>query len=254
LSFDYTSRLQKGGALLEDMRRLVLAWSDDLMDGDPLQVAMRALGKATGARAKDTYVRSFRPRFIHGDPPNAWKLARMLEDAGASLEVLRPFYYWLTARAEKPLYEYVTNELCARGTSTLRIEVNDVIVWLRDRLEAEGRGWSPTILRKVARGMLAALRDFDILQGKTKKSLAPQHLSAEAFAIIAFSLHKIGASGKGLVHHPDWRLFLLGDHEVERCFLEAHQAGWLSFHAAGNIFRIDFPAETFQEYVYAILG
>ena len=53
-----TTRLQKGGALLSDMRRLVAAWSVNAALEDASAFVMRTLGKPSLARAR----RHFHPR------------------------------------------------------------------------------------------------------------------------------------------------------------------------------------------------
>lgn len=250
-----TSRLQKGGALLSDMRRLVAAWSANSASEDASAFVMRTLGKPSLARARDTFVRAFRPRFLEGNPPEAWRLARALEDMGADPETAKAFYFWITARSEKVLYHYATDELMApRASAHRQIKVEDAVRWLRERLRSHDKEWSPTVTRKVARGMLAALRDFGVLQGAAVKTIAPRHCPLEAFALIAFCLHEMGASGRAIVRHTDWRLFLFGEHEVERALLECHQKGWLGYQAAGAICRIDFPTIPFKEYVRVVLG
>lgn len=252
---DINSRLQKGGALLSDMRRLVAAWSESIASGDASEFVMRILGKPSLARARDTFIRAFRPRFIEGSPPEAWRLARSLEDSDTDPETVKAFYFWITARSEKVLYYYVTDELmAARASANRQIKVEDVMQWLREHLRSNGKEWSPIVTRKVARGMLAALRDFGILQGANVKTIAPRHCPLEAFTLIAFCLHDLGASGRALLDHDDWRLFLFDTRDVERALLESHQKGWLSYQAAGAICRIDFPSIPFKEYVRVILG
>jgi hypothetical protein len=250
-----TSRLQKGGALLPDMRQMVGLWSDNIAQTDPIPLLARSLTKNTMARVKDTFARAFRPRFISGNPPEAWRMARVLEDQNANIEVVRPFYYWITARAEPALYGFVADLVYTRtrsGQSVIRIE--EAIAWLNHRLRLTGKAWTPTVLKKVARGMMAALRDFGILEGAVRKRIATVNLCPEAFALIAFCLHDMGATGRDLVRHPDWRLFLLGEAEVERLLMECHQHGWLKFEAAGDLRRTEFPSATFKEYAHVVLG
>jgi hypothetical protein len=248
-----TSRIQKGGALLNDMRRLVAAWSDNSASEDISAFVMRTLGKPSLARARDTFSRAFRPRFLEGNPPQAWKLARALEDDGVDPETAKAFYFWITARSEKVLYHYVTEDLmAARASAHRQIKVEDAMRWLRERLRSSDKEWSPTVTRKVARGMLAALRDFGVLQGAKVKTIAPRHCPLEAFALIAFCLHEMGASGRALLDHHDWHLFLFTTSDVERDLLECHQKGWLGYQAAGTICRIDFPSIPFKEYVHVV--
>ena len=100
---------------------------------------------------------------------------------------------------------------------------------------------------KVARGILATLRDFGILEGTAKKRIAPVYLPIESFAYIAFALHQEDVSGQNLVQHRDWLLFLFSPPVVEHMFLEADRHGLLRFQAAGKIVRVDFPAHSFEE-------
>lgn len=245
----YTSRLQKGGALLDDMRVLVRFWREGT-DAEVVEDVIRqnVLGKTSRARVRQTLTRAFLPRFVHGKPPDGWKIIRPLEDAAAPREIVTPVYYWLTARSEPLLYEFVCDFLAghkARGDSLVSTE--DAAGFIRGRLQQEDRRWSRTVTVKVARGLLAALRDFGILTGRMKKRIAPTYLPLEAFVHIAFTLGREGASGERLLHHPDWRLFLLSPSEVEHLFLEAHRHHLLDYQAAGAIVRIEFPARTLEE-------
>ena len=97
----YTTRIQKGGALLEEMRQLVLLWSDaPIAENRAEVIRSNPLNKATRARIADILNRIFIPRFVEGPIPNAWKLLRPLEELSPSLSTVRPIYFWLTALAE----------------------------------------------------------------------------------------------------------------------------------------------------------
>lgn len=250
-----TARMQKGGALLPDMRAIVALWEEGMEKGDPLPEIARVLPKATLSRVKDTYTRSFRPRFLQGTPPDAWKYARVLEDRGTELNVVRPFYYWLTARSEAALYGFVTERLLpAHRAGKFDVRTADASEWLDEVNRRAGREWTPTVTLKTARGMLAALRDFGILEGENRKKIAPVSLNRQAFSLIAFCLAGLGVSGRAFLQHSDWKLFLLGETGVEHMCLESHQYGWMQFESAGGIARIEFPGVTFEEYADAVLG
>jgi hypothetical protein len=246
----YHSRLQKGGALLEDMRTLVRSWHGDE------KLGKAQLQKATRARAHDTMIRAFIPRFVNGNPREAWRLVRVLEDFDAEPEILRPIYYWLTTRNDRLLYDYVSIELCAIARSgDRRIRINETVQWIRSRLKAsEQDPWSPSVTLRVARGLLAALRDFTILEGKAIKRVASFNMPLESFCWIAFTLQNLGFTGTALVNHSDWKLFLLSSMHVENLFFQAHQHGFLEYHAAGGVFRVGFPVSSHDEYAHVILA
>jgi hypothetical protein len=178
-----------------------------------------------------------------------------LEQHQPAAETARAFYYWITARAEPVLYRYVTEELFLQArsgiTTVTSVEVGE---WLR-RIKTGGpRPWSSIVSIKVARGLLAALRDFGILTGASRKTIAPFHLPLEAFCLIAFCLRNVLGDHQDLTQHPDWRLFLLSPKSVERLLLEAHQLNWLHYQAAGAVTRLEFPADSFQNYARLVLN
>jgi hypothetical protein len=240
---EYTSRLQKGGALLEDFRALVRIWRDAPPERLTEEVICgNLLGKKSRGRVRDTLKRAFLPRLVFGDPSHAWKIVRTLEDAQAPPEVVRPVYYWLTIRNDRLMREFVTEHLLPRKQYDNRpVTVEETVEFIRGRLHKAGKEWSDSVTLKVARGLLAALRDFGILEGRAKKRIAASYLPVEAFAHIASTLQRMGFSGRHLVGHDDWRLFMLTPSEVEHLFLEADRSKLLHYQAAGSVVRVDFP-------------
>jgi hypothetical protein len=253
----YNSRLQKGGALLPEMRALVRLWHND---ASPVELKRQftqdnVLGKGTRSRMLDVVKRTFLPRYVYGNPPEAWRALRVLEEAGTPLSVMRSLYYFYGARAEALMGDFVRQVVHERYQAGLReITVGQATAFIR---QAEGKGhiappWSDSVTVRVARGLLAALRDYGILEGKVKKRIAAIYLPPVSFAYIAFILHQEQPAGERLLAHPDWRLFLLSTQAVERAFMEAQQRGLLTYQAAGSIIRIEFPAQEIVEYAYAL--
>ena len=248
----YNSRLLKAGALIDEMRTLVRLW-DERKNSMPLSAlaSQNLLGKASRSRELDILKCAFIPRFVKGKPPQAWKIVRTLEDQRASLEILRPIYYWITARNEPLLYDFICEEL-EMISKMVFVSVTEVAGWIKGKLKAKNLIWSETAIKGVARGILAILRNFNILQGRVKKRIAPFYLPIESFAYIAFCLSKEGFSGSRLQEHPDWRLFLLNSSATERMFLEADRHKLLKYMAAGGILRIEFPARTYEEMAHVV--
>ena len=254
---NYTTRLLKGGALINDMRLIVQNWSD--YEAPQLQgkriIQKNLLGKKTKARSMDVYRRTFSQRFLKGDPPEAWKIVMPLEKANIPIDILKPVYYWITARSDHVLYDFVTEELFDRSSgSDHSIRVDETTLWIKKKLLEQKQNWTETVTLKVARGMLAALRDFGILEGGAKKRIAPAYLPVESFAYLAFVLNHLGNSGESLINHSDWRLFLFNAQVVEHMFLEAHQNRFLNYQSAGKIYRIEFFAKTIEEMTDVIAG
>ena len=231
------------------MRTLVRLWDEEKNSTSLSALASQnLLGKPSRGRELDILKYAFLPRFVKGRPFQAWKIVRVLEDQEAPLEILRPVYYWITARNEPLLYDFMCEELeVINRVGSFFVNITEVVKWIRDKLEEQKIVWSEATIKGVAGKILAILRDFGILQGKVKKKIAPFYLPIEAFSYISFCLTKEGVSGGKLIQHPDWKLFLLSSEAIERMFLEADKEKMLNYFAAGKVIRIEFPANTYEE-------
>lgn len=246
----YTARLQKGGALVGDMRQILLAW-----DGTPgcaeRIVRTNAVSAPSRSRALDIVMRTFIPRFVASAPPDLWRGMQVVERAGWSPVALLPLHYYAAAAAEPLLWDFVVETLSARhAQGYAEVRVSEVLRFLDRSADTRfpGRRWSKEVSVRVARGLLAALRDFGVLSGAVKKRIAPMLLPPESFAFIARIRHDLGVRGQAALEDPCWRLFFLGETAVERLFLEAHQRKLLSYLAAGSVIRIDFPGDDLEAY------
>ena len=253
----YTTRLQKGGALLDEMRQLMLHWSGGSGEAQRI-LTENPLALPTRARARDVIVRTFVPRFVKGDWPYLWRPLAVFERNGASLEQVRPIHYLAAARSEPLVLDFVCDFLWPRYSSgrlvggiTSRDAAEFINSQPADRFG--GSRWTDTVTIKVARGLLAALRDFGVLEGRQRKTVHPAFLPVGSFAFIACMLYQSFGSGDKLLHAHDWRLYLLLPESVERLFFEAHQRKLLTYRAAGSVVQVEFPADSLEEYAHVIL-
>ena len=172
----YTTRLLKAGALLDEMRILVRNW-DDLQNRNSqnrLILIENILDKPSRSRARDIVRSAFVPRFINGKPQEAWKIVLVLEKLNVSINILRSLYYWITARNEPILYDFVCEELIKmKQTGKQFITVYEVVRWIKNKLLSYKITWSESVILGVARKILAILRDFHLLQGKVNKKITP---------------------------------------------------------------------------------
>lgn len=254
----YTTRLQKAGAAIEDSRILLRHWSYEIPTEQLTEklVSENVLGKTSRMRMKDIITRVFVPRYVNGEPKDAWRYLQTLEVGGTDSDTMASMLYFHTARSEKILYDFMVEEVYPRfivGHS--EIGVDDAVKFISEVVPRETKErWTDTVSLKVARGMLAALRDFGVLEGKVKKQIRPTHLSPTAFSIITFLIHTKTKSGERIINADDWKLYLLSPEVVERKLLDAHQLGFLIYKVAGNIKRIDFSYESVEEMAHELAG
>lgn len=246
----YSSRIIKAGALLPDTKLLLESWDEDVDVQTNLDRVRQEnlFGKASRSRIEDILL-VFRQRYLKD--PEVLKALVALAQGRMSAESLDLILYFQAVRSDLLLHDLVTELLNEwSGRSDREIRPWEVQNWIEEQVEAgkTERSWSTAVQRRVMQGLLSALRDFGIFEGKVKKRLAYVYLPLDAFAFIAFQLHGEGRTGKALLHDSEWRLFLLQEGTVERFFLEAHQEGLLEYYAAGPVVRIDFPAQNLKEY------
>lgn len=248
----FNANIQKGGALLDDARRVVDVW--DLDEDASWNLARiseeNLLAKRSRARADDVLRRVIRPRLVEPGPHVIAALKQLLPLPRAFADA----YYYEAARddgllaafAEGPLFEW-----WERGQ--VGVDVQAVSAWLADLGESDQASrWTPTIRTKVARGLLAALRDFGILNGTVRKEFASVSLSNAGFGYVAFRLHEAGASSRALVSSTVWRRWLLDPPRVTELFHEAERQGLWRYSAAGSAVRVDWLQETLGEAVRAV--
>ncbi len=250
----YTSRIIKAGALLADTKTMLANWDERLSVAENLNRFRREniFGKASRSRIEDMLA-IFRQRYLASS--SVTKALVTLVQGGFPNEGLDRILYFHAAQADALLHDIVT-EVLVRFHAMGKVDVVPehiraaITKWI-----AAGRitnEWSENTLVRATRELLSTLRDFGILQGAVNKRLAPIYLPVEAFAYLAFYLQQRQPSGERLLGDPEWQLFFLSRHAVERFFLEAHQHHLLEYRAAGSIIRITFPAASIEEYAYAL--
>ncbi len=252
----YTSRIIKASALIADTRLLLAEWDLTSPVANNLDRLRRqnVFGKASRSRIEDILL-IFRQRYF--DDPDVGGALVTLAQGGAPSGWLDPLLYFFTAQNDRVLRDMVVDLLFARqqaGFSDLPVGAVERQVWEWVAAGKTTSYWGDGTLTRVAQGVMATLRDFGVLQGKTHKRITPVYLPVPAFAMVAFWLHHREGSGDRTLHSDDWKLFFLPVSGVERLFIEAHQEHLLTYHAAGSVVRVDFPAMSLTEYAHALVA
>ena len=247
-----TSNILKGGALIDDARRLVEVWDlhenaawnlDRVTEGN-------LLAKPSRARAEAVLQRVLRPRLV--EP--GWEVMAAMKELLSSPRGFIDAYYFeatrddalLAAFAEGPLFRWWE-------AGRVTVDVNDVTAWVGG-LAAKGETppWAESTCIEVARHLLAAARDFGVLAGSVRKEFSRASLSIAGFGYVAFRLHEDGASSRALVASSVWRRWLLDSGNVKELFQEAERHGLLRYSSAGSAVRVDWLQDTLSEAVCAV--
>ena len=245
----FTVNIQKGGALLPDARRMVEIWDlGEPADANLQRIAeQNLLGKTTRRRLDDVLLRCLVPRFVVPGAEVMVALKDLLADHRAFIEAA----YYETSRDEMLLAAFAEGP-CFNWyrAGRTRVSIDDTTAWLAEQASAGVLPeWSPIVRTKVGRGLLAALRDFQILDGATIKRFSPAGISLRGFAYVAYRLHDQGLSASGIASAPAWRRWLLEPDRVDDLLHQAARTGVLTYSSAGSVVRIDWHVQTIGEAV-----
>lgn len=247
----YTSNLQKGGALLDVSALFVSTWDDRRSCEDNL-TAVVEMAAASAVRRADLGDRILRRRFV--DPgPHVVSALKVLLDSDR--HAFRDACYFETARAEPLLAHFAEGALVEWYRAERRtVTVDDTVGWL-SLLVRRGLTppWSDAVQTRVARALLATLRDFGVLDGvaggRTKRIGHP-YPSVAGFAYTCWRLHELGVTAAGIERSPVWRRWLLGTADVAALLADLARHGVIMLNRAGSVTRIEWQAATLAEAVH----
>lgn len=245
----YTSKILKATALVNDTSIFLSAWDNEKTKEQNLQIIRQEniLNKKSRSRVDDI-LNIFQQRFLFN--VDVIRSLSYLQKQGTSKEMMLPLLYYFTARNDLLLRDFVIDfiqPLYESGHREIPISFTETTI---RKWDAEGKTagkWSDETIINVAQHALAALRDYHLLEGAVNKRISPLFIPDKAFAYIALFMSLNGMNGDRLVNNPEWRLFFLTPQLVERFFMSCHQEGYLTYHAAGPIYRIDFPYKSLEE-------
>ena len=182
----YSSKIIKAGALLADTKTFLAHWDQSRSVQDNLERFQREniFGKASRSRVEDI-LPIFRQRYLQNEAVT--QALVILVQRQFPTEALDRILYFLAAQSDRLLHDIVVDVLLPyylEGRLDIGIEqIHHAI----SRWVAEGkttRPWNEETSLRVAQGLAATLRDFDILQGTVKNGL-PHLLAAPGVGLSA---------------------------------------------------------------------
>ncbi len=255
---EYNCNLLKGGAVLDDIKILLKHWRNDT----PQKVLTKelilknVLGKKSRKRTADVIRYIFLPRYINGYPKNHWIYLKKLVEANVAIDIIKPLLYFFSALNEPLIFNFVLNVILPRyKKGILEVDTQDTFDYIRLGIKDSVIlvKWSESVIKRVASGLFASLKEFGIIEGGKKRKVAFKLIPLPVFYYIAYFMYKKGITGRKIINHDYWKLFLLNQEEVERLFMETHQQKYLHYEEIGDLVRLDFFNDSFEEIVNVVI-
>lgn len=242
----YTAQITKGGLLLDTMRSLALVYEPDKRRAD-----FNAMVDEQGVLAEMTASRRRAVRTLFfgrlGETVSSFAaLTRLLEYA--SPKVQAHLIYLHTAQSDPLVRNFVANfVLPAFYAGRVNISFEAVVTWVDDTLKTVGQDWQPSVTTKAAHSILALLRDAGLMEGILHKQIRFPYLSTEVATYLVYHLRALGfTTGKRVLEHPDWKLFLLEPSGVDEVLARVAEAGFITWAAAGTVYRLEYHYESLE--------
>lgn len=245
-----SSNIVKGGALIDDTTRFVLAWDHSLTPGQNLDrvVKENLLGLPSRSRASDIACYAFAPRFVRPGPEVVKALRTLLPNRPSFVDAC----YYEATRADALLARFAQEAMMGWYAEGRRqIDVGIVRDWLSDIAVAGIIPiWADTLTQRVAQGLIATLRDFGRLHGarrSQRKEIVQPGTSIGGFAYVAYRLHQQGESSRAILSSEVWTRWLLNSEQVDELMHRLASLGIVYYSVAGSVLRIDWRVESLQE-------
>jgi hypothetical protein len=180
----YSSKIIKAGALLSDTKTLLAHWDESLAVAANLDRIRREnlFGKASRSRVEDILA-IFRQRYLTDEAVT--KALVILTKRGLAAAALDRILFFHATQADSLLHDAVTEILLpmhSQGMADLNAPEFERVIAKWSREGKTTTQWSDITIRRASQELLAALRDFGVLQGAVNKRIAPAYLPVQAFA------------------------------------------------------------------------
>lgn len=247
---EFTTRVIKGGALLAETRRLIEVWDDaTAVERNLERIRTENLLSLPSRKRTEDALTILRQRFI--DPKHDLvPTLRLLATHGSSFK--EACYFEATRNddllafaSETVLFDWI--ELGRRTITTEELER----ALLDQTPDPALKKWGDQTRRRVVHGLLSALRDFAILEGRAVKQISFPHLTLPGFAYAAGRLRQMG--NVDLPSTTAWHRWLLPENRIRALFLEGDRVGLFRFLEAGSVTRIDWTHDQLEDTVRAAL-
>jgi hypothetical protein len=172
---------------------------------------------------------------------SVWALAKATE-SGIRSSVFISLAYLYYALRDRLTYEFIVGPVWDRWTKrSTSLTPADLVMFMRDLTDREPhmKKWRESTRIKLARQILAALRDFGLLHGIYSKQIRKPATSPETTFHLLCVLLAEGLDGRAVVEAPDWRLFLWSESEVSHALGELSQKRWIRFEKSGRTVMLE---------------
>ena len=250
----YSGRLLRKGAFVEETYQIFGHWTDgeDLKENLKRIQETNLIGASNESWLKEV-CQTLSNRFSHGDsieplvtlarqrfPLDQWKFC-LLWHFGSTDGIFGAF-------AKEMLFSDLNDGIEVLSTDHVSPFVEEIY---RTRLKKEISQYGRI---RMARDLLRMGADFDLLEGTPHRRFRHAHIPDEAVLYAVYSLMDQTGSAHMMLQSDRWRLFLMGQDDVERELMNLHQFNRLRYESAGTVRELSLPFSNLAEYAQSLVS
>ncbi len=250
----YTTQLQAGLGLIDEMKILFGLWDQNMSTKDLYQKALESgqFSNISARRLRNIVAECFAPRFLANDARSVEHIKPLL--SVLSHQEIKQLFFLYTCRANNILRAFVDEVYWpsyAAGANSIGIEQARLFV-----LEGCQQGftsifWSESTIKRVGSYLIGACADFGLLShsGRQKRDINPFQMEIQLALFLAYDLHFQGFSDNAIVSHEDWKLFGLDENDTREVLKRLSIQNHFVMQGAANVVHIGWKYKTWEEVV-----
>ena len=177
-------------------------------------------------------------------PGSEWSVRSLAEatESGVRSPAFTSLAYLYYALRDRLTHDFIVGPVWERWTRrSTSLAPADLVAFIGELAEREPhmKKWRESTRIRLAQQILAALRDFGLLQGIYSKQIRKPATSPEATFHLLCILLAEGLEGGSVVEATDWRLFLWSESEVAHALGELSQIRWTQFEKSGRTVMLE---------------
>jgi hypothetical protein len=207
----YLPTLASKAALLEETRLFLVTLGQQADLETTIQTLVNLVLGQRSRETRMTIAEIIRARLARWNPP-AWVLQDLVSFANAgSLDALRAALLLHVPRQDHLLYDFVQAAIVPRwqqGESEITVAHAQTFFDKASEDHPETARWGFETRLRLARGLLATLRDYGLLRGTVNKQITLPVIPLPVVHHLIRLLQAEGVPEAQIANHQDWRLWL----------------------------------------------
>lgn len=249
----FKADLHRGGTGLKEMRRLLEAYSQY---GDFNRLKEQAFKENLLSKTSDNIIKSllsaFKRRFLtpfNYPPANIVSKAMVskISETG-KMHILFPYFIH-----SDPLVEeiYLNLVVPRSNTSNSHLQRDEVLSYLKSLRtnHPELKSWSEYLCLRWARGFLALLRHFNLMERYPSIKIKRLWLQPDAFAFFWLWFWQQENSFWDTEKNDLWNLMQLDERKKSELLIEGQLHGWWTYQRSGEIVQFHSRFKTVEEWL-----